>query len=149
MGPSRAELVAMALGGDRTDTERAVTTPRKSLMAAVTEDLDLDHLFELLRMLPGPAENREFWEEVAAHVNYGTQVSYIFQKLVSIGRAYRDRDSQHVEHLARYLLFFFAGNNPDLWKVLNTAAPHGVTALDAVRDALAGNPWLPPLLALA
>jgi transposase len=28
---------------------------------------------------------------------------------------------------------------------LDTAAAHGVTALDAIRDALAGKPWLPPL----
>ena len=29
------------------------------------------------------------------------------------------------------------------------AAAHGVTALDAIRDALAGKPWLPPLPAAA
>jgi transposase len=28
---------------------------------------------------------------------------------------------------------------------LDSAAAHGVTALDAIRDALTGNPWLPPL----
>ena len=28
---------------------------------------------------------------------------------------------------------------------LDTAAAHGITALDAIRDALAGKPWLPPL----
>jgi len=28
---------------------------------------------------------------------------------------------------------------------LDTAAAHGVTALDAIRDVLTGNPWLPPL----
>jgi transposase len=28
---------------------------------------------------------------------------------------------------------------------LDTAAAHGVTALNAIRDALAGKPWLPPL----
>ena len=27
---------------------------------------------------------------------------------------------------------------------LDSAAAHGVTALDAIRDALAGKPWLPP-----
>jgi len=27
---------------------------------------------------------------------------------------------------------------------LNTASAHGLTALDAIRDALAGKPWLPP-----
>jgi transposase len=31
---------------------------------------------------------------------------------------------------------------------LDSAAVHGVTALDAIRDALAGNPWLPALPAL-
>ncbi len=32
---------------------------------------------------------------------------------------------------------------------LDTAAAHGITALDAVAGALAGKPWLPPLPALA
>ena len=28
---------------------------------------------------------------------------------------------------------------------LDSAAAHGITALDAIRDALIGKPWLPPL----
>jgi hypothetical protein len=28
---------------------------------------------------------------------------------------------------------------------LDSAAAHGITALDAIRDALTGKPWLPPL----
>jgi hypothetical protein len=32
---------------------------------------------------------------------------------------------------------------------LDTAAAHGVTALDAIRDAIAGKPWLPPLPAIS
>jgi transposase len=32
---------------------------------------------------------------------------------------------------------------------LDSAAAHGITALDAIRDALAGRPWLPPLPAEA
>ena len=31
---------------------------------------------------------------------------------------------------------------------LDTAAAHGITALDAIRDAIAGQPWLPPLPAI-
>ena len=31
---------------------------------------------------------------------------------------------------------------------LDSAAAHGVTALDAIRDAITGKPWLPPLPAL-
>jgi transposase len=31
---------------------------------------------------------------------------------------------------------------------LDTAAAHGVTALDAIRDAIEGKPWLPPLPAV-
>ena len=31
---------------------------------------------------------------------------------------------------------------------LDSAATHGVTALDAIRDAIAGKPWLPPLPAV-
>ena len=32
---------------------------------------------------------------------------------------------------------------------LDTSAAHGITALDAIRAALNGKPWLPPLPALA
>jgi transposase len=32
---------------------------------------------------------------------------------------------------------------------LDSAAAHGVTAIDAIRDALTGHPWLPPLPAIA
>ena len=32
---------------------------------------------------------------------------------------------------------------------LDSAAAHGVTALDAIRDALTGKPWLPPLPAVS
>jgi hypothetical protein len=32
---------------------------------------------------------------------------------------------------------------------LDTAAAHGVTALDAIRDAVEGKPWLPPLPAIS
>ncbi len=32
---------------------------------------------------------------------------------------------------------------------LDSAAAHGVTVLDAIRSALTGKPWLPPLPALA
>jgi hypothetical protein len=31
---------------------------------------------------------------------------------------------------------------------LDSAAAHGITALDAIRAAIAGNPWLPPLPAI-
>jgi transposase len=31
---------------------------------------------------------------------------------------------------------------------LDSAATHGITALDAIRDALTGKPWLPPLPAV-
>jgi hypothetical protein len=31
---------------------------------------------------------------------------------------------------------------------LDSAAAHGVTALDAIRSAIEGKPWLPPLPAI-
>jgi transposase len=31
---------------------------------------------------------------------------------------------------------------------LDSAAAHGITALDAIRAAIEGNPWLPPLPAI-
>ena len=32
---------------------------------------------------------------------------------------------------------------------LDTAAAHGITALDAIRSAVEGKPWLPPLPAIS
>ena len=32
---------------------------------------------------------------------------------------------------------------------ISTAAKHGISVLTALRDALAGNPWMPPITALA
>ena len=32
---------------------------------------------------------------------------------------------------------------------LDSAAAHGITALDAIRNAIAGKPWLPPLPAVS
>jgi hypothetical protein len=96
-------------------------------MPSISDDSDLAHLFELLRMLPGPADNSAFWEEVAAQVNHGTSVGYLFQKLVNIWRAYNEPTPGNVEYLARYLLFFFAGDNSELWKALNTVARDTVT----------------------
>jgi transposase len=32
---------------------------------------------------------------------------------------------------------------------LDSAIADGITALDAIRDAIAGKPWLPPLPAIA
>ncbi len=32
---------------------------------------------------------------------------------------------------------------------LDSAAAHDITALDAIHDALAGKPWLPPLPSIA
>ena len=59
-------------------------------MPSISDDSDLAHLFELLRMLPGPGDNSAFWGEVAAQVNHGTSVNYLFQKLVNIWRAYNE-----------------------------------------------------------
>jgi hypothetical protein len=35
-----------------------------------------------------------------------------------------------------------------LHSYLDTAAAHGTTALDAIRAAIEGKPWLPPLAAI-
>ena len=32
---------------------------------------------------------------------------------------------------------------------LDSAAAHGITALDAIAGAITGNPWLPPLPAIS
>jgi hypothetical protein len=35
------------------------------------------------------------------------------------------------------------------FQALDTAAAHGITAPDAIRSALEGKPWLPPLPAIS
>jgi hypothetical protein len=41
-----------------------------------------------------------------------------------------------------------AGQVTVLGSYLDSAAAHGIPALDAIRDAITGKPWLPPLPAL-
>lgn len=97
-------------------------------MPATSDDPDLAHLFELLRMLPGPRENPKFWAAVADHTgDGGTSVGYVFEKLSLIWRAVRDPTPAHIRDLARYLLYFFAGDNPELWKILNTVTRNQLT----------------------
>ena len=45
------------------------------------------------------------------------------------------------------ILVIIAQNAPPA--EIGTATAHGITALDAIRDALAGKPWLPPLPAVS
>jgi hypothetical protein len=90
-------------------------------MQPVYDDSDLTHLFELLRMLPGPRENPEFWTAVQQRsVGSSTELGYVFQKLAAIWRTLQEPTPENIGYLVRYLLFFFAGDDLVLWKLLNT-----------------------------
>jgi len=103
-------------------------------------DPDLAHLIDLLAMLPGPTEDREFWNAVQAQTwpaTPGTELEYIYEKMAAIWRVTRNRDPQTISYLAKYLLFFFSGDKPRLWKILNR-----VTSWDfSLRDDDAGRWW--------
>jgi hypothetical protein len=88
-------------------------------MSIADDDSDFTHLCDLLRMLPGPRESSTFWAEIAEYTATGTEVRYVFEKLSSIPRAVQEPTPAHIEYLARYLLFFFAGDKPALWRTLN------------------------------
>jgi hypothetical protein len=94
---------------------------------AISDDPDLAHLFELLRMLPGPRENPEFWTAVQNQSLRGTQLGYVFEKMSSIWRTVQKPAPDNVEHLARYLLLFFGGDKPQLWSILNIVAHNRLT----------------------
>jgi hypothetical protein len=86
----------------------------------VSDDPDLAHLFELLRMLPGPHDDPGFWTSVQHQVvGSNTSLGYVFEKLSAIWRTVLDPSPGNIEDLARYILFFFAGENPAMWKILN------------------------------
>lgn len=54
------------------------------------DDPDINHLFELLSMLPGPTENRDFWTEVQHRaVGPDTNLGYVYEKMTSIWRMVR------------------------------------------------------------
>jgi hypothetical protein len=87
-------------------------------MTSAAADPDVRHLLELLSMLPGP-EDREFWTAVQHQALPDTDLGYVYEKMSGIWRVIQDPSRQNIIHLARYLMFFFAGDNPELWKILN------------------------------
>jgi hypothetical protein len=87
------------------------------------DDPDLQHLFDLLRMLPGPTEDREFWTEVQHHTLPDTQLGYVYEKMTLIPRTVLDPSPGHISDLAKYLLIFFSGDCPELWDILGCIAP--------------------------
>ena len=87
-------------------------------MPTASSDPDLNHLFELLRMLPGPAEAPEFWTDIQ-HQFIKTELGYVFEKMTSIWHVVQDPSPGNIAYLAKYLMMFFGGDNPELWKILN------------------------------
>lgn len=79
-------------------------------------------------MLPGPQENQEFGTAVQHEaIGSDTGLGYILEKLTGIWRTVQEPTPERIEHLARYLLFFFEGENPALWQLLNTVTRDHLT----------------------
>jgi hypothetical protein len=97
-------------------------------MLTAAGDPDLNHLYELLRMLPGPREHPEFWTAVQhQYLGEDTALKYVYEKMTLIPRTAKDPTPQHISDLARYLLAFFAGDNPELWDILSGVGEGGVS----------------------
>lgn len=90
-------------------------------------DLDVEHLIDLLRMLPGPKENPRFWAGVGTEGRSleptGRNLDYVFEKMTHLSRFLQDPTPRRLVHLCDYLLHFFSGERPALWKVLNDITP--------------------------
>jgi hypothetical protein len=60
-------------------------------------------------------------------VDSDTSLGHVFQKLSGIWRTVQDPSPNNIEDLAEYLLFFFAGENPAMWKLLNAVVRGEIT----------------------
>lgn len=95
----------------------------------IADDPDLDHLLDLLSMLPGPKENPDFWGAVQAEglpnaaPDTRDAVSYVFEKMSGITRLIDKPTPLRIENLSKYLLFFFSAGKPEIHKVLNAITP--------------------------
>jgi hypothetical protein len=91
-------------------------------------DADLEHLLNLLDLLPGP-EDREFWSQVGnkgyRHPDQVDRVEYIFGNLRAfLGPLQRTPIASFViPRLAEYLLMFFGEDCPPLWNLLDQRLP--------------------------
>ena len=96
----------------------------KQPMTTLAGDPDLEHLLQLLSMLPGPAEDIPFWASIRARVvgpdpEWPDRVDYAFQKMQGVWNVIQDPSPTRVMGLAEYMLVFFSGDDPELWKLLN------------------------------
>ncbi|MFJ4192096.1 hypothetical protein [Kitasatospora sp. NPDC089509] len=103
---------------------------------AFATDSDLRHLARLLAMLPG-REDAAFWATVdngAKHIvkpdDTGQSVGgpeYILSKMqTGITKLNQAKDPAAIAYFGHYLLMFFDGDQPALWKYLNDLFPaHG------------------------
>lgn len=90
-------------------------------------DPDIEHLIDLLRMLPGPKDNPKFWAGIGSEGRSiepsGKNLDYVFEKMTHLSRFLDDPTPKRLVHLCVYLLHFFSGDRPDLWKILNDVTP--------------------------
>src|SRR5882724_6375482 len=98
---------------------------RRSLEFALMDPLSEDHrhLYDLLGMLPGPADIN-FWKKVGAA--NGVPSNYIYEKM-SLMALYTDRALRQPDKtglglgdFAKYVIMFFGGDKPALWNALSS-----------------------------
>lgn len=96
-------------------------------------DPDVTHMLDLLSILPGPAENPAFWAGVQAAAKdheltpenlepTHRNLDYVFPKMSGLTFFLRDPKPATLTYLCKYLLWFFSGDRPEVWKVLNGLA---------------------------
>ncbi len=104
---------------------------------SAASDPDLQHLIDLLDLLPGP-DDRPFWEDLPSE----SRTDHLLEKLVPKISILHKSDPLpvEIEDLAKYLMMFFNPNN---------AAMHDYIGRQthAVPYELAGQHWLNDLQA--
>jgi hypothetical protein len=104
---------------------------------SAASDPDLQHLIELLDLLPGPDE-RHFWEDLPSE----SRTDYLLEKLVPKISILHKSDPLpvEVEDLTKYLMMFFHANDAAMYDYIGRHTY-------ALPYELAGRHWLGDLQA--
>jgi hypothetical protein len=118
-----------------TDEPATTTAPAARSGRAFPPDPHVEHLLRLLAILPG-SQDVAFWNQVDAHgllpdAEAGAEDlvpsghGYLLNKLTGYIHAALEPDVREhmLESLAAYVLMFFWGDHPGLWKTLDRIIP--------------------------
>jgi hypothetical protein len=84
-------------------------------------DADHKHLYELVKILPGPNDFK-FWKNVA-DIN-DTSVEYVYEKMATsanyIDSPTPENVSTNINYFCEYVIMFFGGSKTRLWALLTS-----------------------------